>query len=222
MRGLIIRAHITGSVFSPYSHGKLNLDSILASASISGKEHEMPSLYHSVVSVDIPGLMCLWTDEDGKPLWAASLLFPVTDITIGKEYTHRRYPSHRADLSKKPSANTSAGQYKEYRKPIRTVQADEWVAYAIGDIGVIQELLSKISYVGSRRAAGYGRVQEWSVSVDDSVTIERIVKNRFVPVDALPFIDVVSENPTLISNPWTPPYHYSPWYSSCVIPDICS
>jgi hypothetical protein len=214
MRGLKITC-ITGTPAIPSSEGgRIHLDSLLAFAAMSAIEDTLPAIGEAGPQcIDIPGLMRLWEDGDGKPLWAASDLFPKHVIETS-EYLHRRYPSHRADLASKSSANTRAGQYKESRKTVVTVPPTTWTGYAYGDKTAIERLLECVPHIGSRVGAGYGKVLAWEVTEDDAATPERIASLRPVPLSAFPH----SKGRISPSCGWTPPYWYKPWYQPCMEP----
>ena len=205
MQGLIIKALVGTPVFTGTPHQAVHLDSILAYAATK----DLPKLKQGEVRlVEIPGLKKVWEDKSGKPLWACSMLYAVEPET-GSEYAHRRYPSHRAHLAKKQSANLSAGQYKESRRSIRTTSAMEWVAMAIGDKDIIASMLDRVSSIGSRSAV-YGHVLKWSVEESDEVTLEKILERRPVPAEYIG--EDLACDPFA---PWTPPYWYHPWFSPC-------
>lgn len=219
MRGLKIRAVLGTPALAATPDGRIHLDSVLAYAAMRPIEHTLPPSRQHVQVIEIDGLQCLWRDESGKPLWACSDLYPVGNWTQGNEYGHRRYPADRAKLAKKASANTSAGQYKEGRRQLRTTSAMNWEAIAIGDADQIRALLATITHIGSR-STNYGRVLRWEVEEDDDVTVEKILHHRPAPVSALEFLGL---KPVRI-NPfcgWTPPYWYHAWYQQCSEPELC-
>jgi CRISPR type IV-associated protein Csf3 len=213
MRGLKITCR-TGTPAIPSSDGgRIHLDSLLAFAAMSAIEYTLPAIGEAGPQcIEIPGLMKLWESEDGKPLWAASDLFPA-DAGETSEYLHRRYPSHRADLSAKSSANTRAGQYKESRKTVTTVPPTIWTGFAFGDKASIEALLACVPHIGSRVGAGFGKVLSWAVE-DADVSLDRIASLRPVPLTAFPD----SKGRISPSCGWTPPYWYKPWYQPCMEP----
>lgn len=204
MQGLIITAYVGTPVYTGTHIDAVHLDSILAYAATC---HLPPLAQGEVRVVDIPGLHKTWEDDDGKPLWACSMLY-AKDGESGQEYAHRRYPSHRAKMAKKQSANLSAGQYKEGRRSIRTTDARVWEAMAIGDKDKVEGLLTKIGHIGSR-ASIYGHVIKWVVDECDSVTLDDVMSRRPVPVE---YESCDSPDPFMA---WTPPYWYYPWMGLC-------
>lgn len=204
MQGLIITAYVGTPVYTGTHFDAVNLDSILAYAATS---HLPPLPQGEARIVEIPGLKKVWQDTDGKPLWACSMLYAIRPET-GQEYAHRRYPSHRAKLAKKQSANLSAGQYKEGRRAVRATDARIWKAMAVGDVEVVRSLLAKVGHIGSR-ASIYGHVIRWNVEPCDSVTLEAVLERRPVPTA---FASCDTPDPLAA---WTPPYWYHPWMSPC-------
>lgn len=222
MRGLTIRATVGTPVLAATSDGRVHLDSVLAFAANYPNAHQLPALRERVVCPEIPGLLCLWRSSQGLPLWACSDLAPAGLWTQGREYAHRRYPSHRADRARKVSANTAAGQYKEARKQLLTTSATHWQAQCIGDVDAIRSLLAGITHIGSRSSI-YGRVLRWEIEPDDAVTAQTILARRPVPVAAMELL-LPDVQPTRINPqcPWTPPYWYAPWNLPCMEPETCS
>lgn len=220
MRGMTIRATLGTPVLAGTPNGRVHLDSVLAYAAMRPIEHTLPPVRQHVQVIEIPGLQCLWRDDEGRPLWACSDLMPRGEWIQGNEYGHRRYPAHRAHLSKKPSANTAAGQFKEGRRQLRTTFATHWEAQAIGNPDQIRSLLATVSHIGGR-ASNYGRVLRWEVVEDDTVSAESVLARRSVPVAALEALGI---KPGRV-NPfcgWTPPYWYHAWFQPCTEPEPCS
>lgn len=217
---MIIRATLGTPVLAGTPDGRIHLDSVLAYAAMRPIEHTLPPARQHVQVIEIPGLLCLWRDEAGRPLWACSDLAPVGERTQGVEYGHRRYPEHRSRLAKKASANTAAGQYKEGRRQLRTTVATRWEARAIGDPEQIRALLAEVSHIGSR-SVNYGRVLCWEVIEDDGATAQSVLAGRPVPAAALAALGI---SPGRI-NPfcgWTPPYWYHAWHQPCMEPEPCT
>lgn len=217
MRGLRITAHLSTPVATLSQDGRVHLDSVLAYAVMRPIEHTLPPSRQSVQVIEIPALKCLWRDEAGRPLWACSDLIPVSPAMQSIEYGHRRYPADRAHLSKKPSANTAAGQFKEGRRQMLVTSAPVWEAVAIGKRDDVQALLDTISHIGGR-SVNYGRVIRWEVTIDDAVTERDVINRRSVPEAA-----GLEHSGKLNSFcGWTPPYWYHPWYTACMEPEQCS
>lgn len=215
MRGLIVTATVTTPVVAGVA--RQNLASLLAWASAG--HQVLPSMQETgPVPVPIP-LARLWTDEYGKPLWAATDIYPISDVIEGREYLHKRYPSQRANLGRKMKINTAAGQFKERRKPIKTIVAREWRAALIMDNDCepddIQQLLDDVRSIGPHGAAGYGAVHEWRVELAD-IDPAFIVERRNVPARAQ-----LATGTAAPLRPWCPPYWYSPWWEDCVEGQPC-
>lgn len=221
MFGLRITARMGTPAIPSTPDGRIHLDSVLAFSAMRAVEHTLPPTRESVSIIDIPGLKCLWRDNNLRPLWACSDMFAVGDFALGREHAHRRYPSHRSDIAKKSSANTQAGQYKEARKQIKTISTESYQAIAIGDAEIILKLLREVPHIGSRIAAGYGKVLRWDVEIDNSVTIDSVLRAKPVPLDAALEFDIKQLKPTVRCG-WTPPYWYQNWYEQCVEPSACS
>lgn len=214
MRGLIITASVTTPVVAGMA--RVNMASVLAWSAAAFQT--LPPLQDGPSIVQIP-LHVLWRDVDGKPLWAATDIYPVGKPLEGREYIHKRYPVARANLGRRMKINTSAGQFKEKRRPVRTLSAPEWQAAVILGEGAnpedIQLLLDEVTNVGSLGAAGYGAVHEWRLEEAD-LEPEWIAARRNVPARA-----GLIEGPAKPLRPWVPPYWYSPWWEDCVEGQPC-
>ena len=159
----------------------------------------------------------LWLSPQGLPLWAASDMLPDGDSNQAREYWHKRYPSHRADLGSKMAAVTTAGRWKEYRVPLNAVRADKLRAVAIGNKDEVERLLGFVSHIGKKGSAGYGRVALWRVDklpVDNAHDL--ILAAKSVPVDYAADKQIAGVYSPLKG--WTPPYWYAPNWQPCITP----
>lgn len=213
--GLRIVAHlVTPAVFGV--DGAIHLDGMLAAAALT--THPYPSQWVRDGEVTLPlPLELLWVSPQNLPLWAATPLRPFGLAAEGREYWHRRTPSHRADFGAKLNAVTTAGRWKEYRVPLKTVTTDRLEAICIGDRAEVERLLAATGYVGKKGSMGYGRVARWSVE-PHPVEIAEIVASRPMPLAyfdgrAAPMTGVLRE-----SESWTPPHWVARWHAPCVCP----
>ena len=82
-------------------------------------------------------------------------------------YRHRRfdlsYAERYADIGKKGKIITAGGTFKTRRIPLVVMTTEQIVWFCVGSQKRIEELLAAVEYIGSARAAGYGRVKEWRV-----------------------------------------------------------
>lgn len=205
MRGLIITATVTTPVVSGIA--RPNLASLLAwaNAGVAGA----PSVSDRIIVVDIP-LAVLWRDADGKPLWAGTDIYPAGEPVRGREYLHKRYPAHRANLGRKMKINTAAGQFKEQRRPVLTLSARHWVCACIAtDVDQVAALLKDVRSIGPKGAAGYGAVHEWRIEEAD-ISAEFVLRRRAVPVAS-----GLSDGEVAPNRAWVPPYWHSPWWDDC-------
>ena len=214
MRGLILTATVTTPVVAGVA--RPNIASLIAWSSAG--HQALPSLQDGPVVVPVP-LHAIWHDEDGKPLWAGTDIYPVGEPLEGREYLHKRYPADRANLGRKMKINTTTGQFKERRRPIRTLSAREWRAAVILGAGAepddILMLLDDVRAIGPHGAAGYGAVHAWRAEEAD-LEPEWIAARRNVPARA-GLIDGQAKP----LRPWVPPYWYSPWWEDCMEGQAC-
>ena len=210
---------ITGQLLTGYAPAlgdALHLDGIIAAAVLAS--HPCPAQYPKGAAIVPLPLQMLWTNEDGWPLWASSDLVPQGEAIQSREYWHKRYPTHRADLGGKMNANTSAGRWREYRVPITTVVTDRVQALAIGNLDEVRRLLGHVSHIGKKGAAGYGRVQ-WDVqpaTMSDQDALLAIHTGRALPIGYAAEQGI--SGTTLPVAGWTPPYWYAPNHCGCIVP----
>ena len=206
---------ITAELVTPIIHAEqslTHLDSVLSSAAIT--DHPHPSSYDKVAVVPLP-LDLLWVSPGGQPLWACTPLRPADAVLDAREYWHKCYPSQRAELGNKLSANTSAGRWREYRVPVFSQHTHRLHALAIGHADEIERLLGYITHLGKKGAMGYGRVGRWQVTPVDN-TLDDILAQRPVPT-ACPLSAALS-GPVASQRGWSPPYWYAPYWADCRVP----
>ena len=154
----------------------------------------------------------LYVSPEGLPLWAASCLWPSEPSVRDMQYLHRRAQTGQFTAGKKGrfSVDTIKGRWMERRVPTPTVVTDALTAYCIGIPEEVERLLSMISHVGKRRAAGLGEVKAWHVEpVEISVgnlLIRDGALSRPMPIEARGLVEpfIPSEGASYVG--WTPPY----------------
>lgn len=211
---------ITATLASGYVapiDGQIHLDGVLSAACLTVFASEA---YASPYVIPLP-LALAWVAPSGEPLWLATDLSPVGPGAppIGVSYIHARYPTHRADLADRQSANTSAGRYKDTRLPLPTAMTDEVEGYCIGNLLEVTKLLDRVTHIGRKSAHGHGRVFRWAVDPAPGVTPAFILDRRPVPVEFLGAHSIKTD-PSRI-NPrrgWTPPYWHAPLHGPVRVP----
>lgn len=197
---------------------RINLDGLLASAALT--THPYPSQWGRDGDVTLPlPLELLWVSDTGLPLWAATPLQPLGDAVDGREYWHKRTPSHRADFGVKLNAVTTAGRWKEYRVPLRTVTTDRLTALCIGNQAEVERLLASVSHIGKKGSVGYGRVARWLVEpAGDAVVADQLLALRPVPIAYYDGKPAPQHGVLRQREAWTPPYWVARWHQPCVCP----
>lgn len=202
---LLVTATVTRPAIVPM--GGPNLGALLAWA--RSEEIGAPSPHQRPVQIDIP-LACLWRDADGWPLWAATDLYPIGEATESRQWLHRRYPSHRAELGAKLKVNLAAGPYKEKRLPAIATVCTTWRGAALAtDPAEVERLINTVPAIGSRTSAGFGSVHEWRVEPFDGDE-DFILARRSVPIAS------GLRDGDAVLMPWTPPYWHAGLWSNCV------
>jgi CRISPR type IV-associated protein Csf3 len=161
---------------------------------------------------DIPlPVSCLWRNESGHPLWAASNFWPVGDAEAGIQYQHKRAITGKHSRGKggRLKIGRPSGRHMERRVPYPTLEATEIEAQAIGDKEEIGHLLESIQFLGKRRNTGLGEVARWEVSAGQFCELETLIGEghtllRAVPVGARGLLPASPQGePVYIG--WTPP-----------------
>ncbi|MBU0791632.1 MAG: hypothetical protein KKC55_14320 [Gammaproteobacteria bacterium] len=164
---------------------------------------------------DVPlPLRCLWRNEHGWPLWAASYFWPEGEMARGNVVFHKRaimgHWSAGRGKDKKLTLNKAAGPHKEKRVPV-PVEASatgRYVAYCVGDADAIAELLEHFKMVSGRRNVGLGTVKRFEIEPvgERNVLIHGDVLSRAVPEGAVGLLSphAPAESPWPAVG-WTPP-----------------
>jgi len=120
---------------------------------------------------DIPlPLECLWRNDDGWPLWAASYFWPESETHQWTLIQHKRaiggYWTAGRGKARKLAINTASGKHKEKRMPVpvETTEDGRYTAYCIGHAETIAELLAHVRYLSGRRGIGMGRLSHFEIA----------------------------------------------------------
>lgn len=147
------------------AYDPIHLDNLLA-RSLVDEATGCAGLVTAQRPYDLPcPLHCLWRDPWGLPLWASTVFTPEPDHVADTIYSHKRAQSGRFTKTKSGrfSVVTKSGRYMERRIPTPVTISHRWSAFCVGDIVEITRLLQSISFLGKKRAVGWGEVREWRV-----------------------------------------------------------
>jgi len=143
----------------------------------------------------------LWQNEDGFPLWAASVLYPVGPNVEDVYVRHKR--NSEGWLHNKPKLQTRNGPWMERRLPTPTLVCSTFGARCIGNLEWVQKLCNYFTHIGKLRL---GRVvnilvepadyDEQDIMMSDGALLKPVPAQA----DVIPWL----ENPSLIG--WTPPF----------------
>jgi len=159
----------TGIYYDPYE--PIHLDALLAWVEIP-KFVKLDNLGKSEKPYDVSLPLDKW-EIRGQWGWKASALFPGEDIFESIQYWRKKFRQGKIELTQ-GSANLQQGVYREYNTPMCLVVTNKMVAYACGDKHKIAKILTKIKYLGKKRAYGKGKVVDISISdVDYDWSIDR-------------------------------------------------
>jgi len=166
-------------------------------------------------------LKMMWQSADNYPLWAASVLYPVSQNVEDVYVRHKR--NSEGWLHNKPKLKTRNGPWMERRIPTPTRVCDCYEARCIGNFEAVKNLASYFTHIGKLRL---GRVLSVEVEAVDEYTEQDIVWRGDELIKPIPAqADVVPwlGNPSLIG--WTPPF-WKPslfcmgWQPGIHIPDF--
>lgn len=119
--------------------------------------------------------------------WWYQCSFPhyrsVAEVT---RYTHRRFDAKHAEKywgtpGKSGKVLVAAGPYKNARMKVHQHITPRLTWYCIGDKSEIERLLARVTHVGAKIGAGFGRVRRWTVSPADCEEKARFC--RSLPVE---------------------------------------
>lgn len=103
----------------------------------------------------------------GLPLYACTTLAPAPGEPSAPDvaYIHKRQQSGEFTATKSGVLGISAtnGRWMERRVPFPTTVCDRLQARVVGDPDEIARLLRAVSFIGKRRAIGYGEVRRWRI-----------------------------------------------------------
>lgn len=117
-----------------------------------------------------------YVSPDGEWVWKASMLRPSNRLTEGFPITMTsRINLQRAAedrdsgllLLRSSKPNTAGGPFKGSIFAETAQWIDELVAFAVGDIDAVQEILANLEFIGSRRAQCFGRVASFKIEPED-------------------------------------------------------
>jgi hypothetical protein len=208
---------VTAELATPVIHSErdwTHIDGLLSWAALTN--HPVASHYDAAPVIPLP-LELAWVSPDGLPLWACTPMMPAEVGTDSREYWHKRYPSHRAELSSRMSANTTGGRWREYRVPLRAHAVQRLHALAIGNTEEVERLLSIVIHIGKKGSMGYGRVVRWTVTTGTHA-LEDVLARRPVPVAYYNGRQPVGA--LELRRGWTPPYWYAPRWADCMVPEV--
>ena len=192
------------------------LDGLLA-AMVVLAARKSPQLPDTPEAYDIPlPLQCLWRDERGHPLWAASYFWPEGQVHQSALIVHKRAISGKWSQGKmyrgerRLRINTAAGVHKERQTPVavETCVTGRYHALCIGNADAIAELLEPCSLFSGRRNIGLGevdrfRIEPVEIGSEDCLSDGDLLL-RAVPADAAHLLTrEPAELPSLVG--WTPP-----------------
>lgn len=183
------------------NYDPIHLDGLLARAVVEiATEGRLLADSEDGYWIPLP-LKMLWSNENGYPLWAASVMYPVGEHVDDIYVRHKR--NSEGWLHNKPKLRTRNGPWMERRLPTPMQVCDRYEARAIGNIDAISNLLSFFTHIGKLRL---GRVNKITVEPASYTANDILIKDgkMIKPVPSRSELVQWSENPSLVG--WTPPF----------------
>jgi CRISPR type IV-associated protein Csf3 len=128
----------------------------------------------------------LGVEQHGDQWWYQCSFPEYTSVAEITRHTHRRFDARQAEKywgtpGKSGKVLVAAGPYKNARLKLRQHVTPAVTWYCIGDQAEIERLLARVTHVGARVGAGYGRVRKWTVEPAECETLARF--RRGLPVE---------------------------------------
>lgn len=143
----------------------IQFDGLLAKGVIvAGLRHQTLPDTDEAYWIPLP-LKMLWQHPDGRPLWAASVMYQYGEAVEDVAYLHKRAADMR--FSDSAHLNTKSGRYVDRRIPVPTVAPEALQARVIGNREWLEYLLPQFVHVGKHAARGFGGIREWRVRPGD-------------------------------------------------------
>lgn len=195
--------------YQPQALDNLLADRVMKQAGLDGLPDD-PDCY------DIPlPLKCLWRNNDGWPLWAASYFWPESKTHQWSIVQHKRAITGQWSAGrgkdKKLALNKASGKHKEKRIPVpaETSVTGRYIASAIGHFETICELLENVVQLSGRRNIGMGEIDYFEVSEVEYVDVLTIGDKlaRPIPLGAAELLPkhIRIVDAYVPSVGWTPP-----------------
>lgn len=203
MQPLRIEARLVRAIVNP---GRpIALDALLAYAAAMKLDLVQPMKPDEIEPIELP----LERSKCGR-YWMASFSEQVVEERDRAYIVRRPLINEMIDLGADSikTVHIGAGPNKGYRIPIELghLVDDRLTWWCIGNADGVKELLSRVHYLGKRRAVGRGKIREWIVGPcepwGDGFPVARDGRAlRNLPADYAGITD-----PRLDHQPLTPPY----------------
>lgn len=172
-----VRARLSGG----YAHATpwgISLDGLLASelwetrkaeARAHGADWAAYDVHTAPEEIILPLERCVG-DGAGAWHWAATFAWPEDEVAGPHVHTWTGRPDQQALAQLADHLPTHIdprkGRYRSWVMPLPLTVARTLVWRAVGNPEVVAELLSTVSSVGKKRAAGHGTILDWTVEPD--------------------------------------------------------
>lgn len=183
------------------NYDPIHLDGLLARAVVErATEGQLLADDEDGYWIPLP-LEMLWQNEDGYPLWATSVLYPIAPAVEDIYVRHKR--NSDGFLHDKKKLVTRSGPWMERRLPTPVQICSAYEATCIGNLEAVRELLRGFTHIGKLRLAQVDAVEIEPVEKFSVWRNGELIRPVPAQADLVPWL----ENPSLIG--WTPP-HWKP------------
>lgn len=136
-----------------------------------------------------------------KKIYKASTLIPMTKMVFSFAILPRRRPVRKYWEWARPRRwEFASGAYVNRATGITTVTCRRWQWFAMGDSGVVRDLLTDLLSIGAHRGAGFGRVVRWDlveIEHDESIIGPDGALRRPIPAEMAVNIGLSPDDPNL-------------------------
>lgn len=150
-------------------------------------------------------LKMLWRDEEGYPLWAASVIRPISPMAHDTYVRHKR--NSGGHFHNRSNLQTRNGPWMERRIPTPVIVCENYEARCIGNLEAVQTLLDMFTHVGKLRLGRVHNIIVEPADYDDAdIWLDGLTLIKPMPAEA-GLLAMWPDAPTEIG--WTPP-HWKP------------
>ncbi len=183
----------------------IHLDALLAWC-VMDEAESMGESNPWVIADDLSELLARTGDSDGQDwCWQASrlrftastgrtamnMLRKTDPVSFLEDFDKGRYMAPRGPNGTVSSVDTNSGQYRGYQMFIQYQWMEKAIAYGVGDIDLVRQLLSRLAGVGKLVRNGFGLLASMEVeSCEEAVDLwrDRVLPNGMAGLPGIAYV----------------------------------